>query len=146
VVDGDTIVLAGLGAVRLIGVDTPEVHGRRECFGRQASSFTKRVLAPGRPVVYRLGRDDRDRYGRALAYVWLPDGRLFNAMLVRQGYAVPLAIPPNLDYAVRFRRGAKRARDERLGLWSARACGGRARRPSPAPPGRAPADGARGRD
>ena len=47
VVDGDTVVLRSAGKSRLIGVDTPEVFGGRECFGREASAFAKRVLRPG---------------------------------------------------------------------------------------------------
>src|SRR5687768_7125436 len=74
VTDGDTIELSRLGAVRLIGVDTPEVYGGLECFGRAASDFTKRVLPEGSRVRYRIGVEERDRYGRLLAYVWLPDG------------------------------------------------------------------------
>ena len=93
VVDGDTVRLAGLGPVRLIGIDTPEVFGGRECFGRQASAFAKRSLAPGAPVRYRVGAERRDRYGRLLAYVYLPDGRLFNELLAERGYATPLTIP-----------------------------------------------------
>src|SRR5438128_1640217 len=69
VVDGDTLVLSGVGKVRLIGIDTPEVYGQVECFGREASRFAKRELPPGREVTYRLGTEPRDRYGRALAYV-----------------------------------------------------------------------------
>ena len=47
VVDGDTIVVEGIGKVRLIGVDTPEtVDPRRpvQRFGREASAFTKRLV------------------------------------------------------------------------------------------------------
>ena len=50
VTDGDTIELAGVGKVRLIGVDTPEVYGGAECYGAAASAFTKGVLQPGRRV------------------------------------------------------------------------------------------------
>ena len=74
VVDGDTVELGGLGKVRLIGVDAPEVYGGAECYGREASGFAKRQL-DGRRVRYTVGRDPRDRYGRLLAYVWLEDGR-----------------------------------------------------------------------
>ena len=41
VVDGDTVNLQSAGKSRLIGVDTPEVYGGQECFGREASAFTK---------------------------------------------------------------------------------------------------------
>ena len=104
----------------MIGVDTPEVFGRVECFGRAASAFTARVLPPGAHVRYRLGVDPRDRYGRALAYVYLSDGRMFNEHLVARGYAVPLTIPPNVEFAGRFVAAARRAREAGRGLW--RAC------------------------
>jgi micrococcal nuclease len=119
VVDGDTLRLDGLGSVRLIGIDTPEVFGGRECFGREASAFAKRSLAPGAPVRYRVGAEQRDRYGRLLAYVYLPDGRLFNELLAERGYATPLTIPPNDDLADRFVAAARRARERHLGLWAA---------------------------
>src|SRR3954447_1947001 len=79
--DGDTITLSAIGKTRLIGIDTPEVFGQTECYGRAASSFTKRTLRVGTHVKYRLGVEDRDRFGRALAYVWLADGRMFNGVL-----------------------------------------------------------------
>ena len=121
VTDGDTIRLAGLGPVRLIGVDTPEVYGGAECFGSAASEFAKRLLPLGTRVRYRPGVDDRDPYGRLLAYVWLPDGRMLNRVLVEQGYAQPLTIAPNVEFAARFRAAARAARRAGLGLW--RACG-----------------------
>jgi micrococcal nuclease len=105
--------------VRLIGIDTPEVYGRQECFGRQASAFVKRLLAPGAEVTYRVGVEPRDRYGRLLAYVWLKDGRFLNLLLAGQGYALPLTIPPNVDYANRFAAAARHAREGGVGLWSA---------------------------
>ena len=115
--DGDTLWLSGIGKVRLIGIDTPEVYGQTECFGKAASAFTARVLPPGTHVRYRLGVDPRDRYGRALAYVYLTDGRMFNEILAERGYATPLTIPPNVDYADRFVAAAKRAREANRGLW-----------------------------
>jgi micrococcal nuclease len=118
--DGDTLWLSGIGKVRLIGVDTPEVFGRHECFGEQASAFTRKVLPVGRHVRYRLGVDPYDRYGRALAYVYLADGRMFNELLAARGYATPLTIPPNVDFADRFVTAARHAREAHLGLW--RAC------------------------
>jgi micrococcal nuclease len=122
VTDGDTIRLSGLGRVRLIGIDTPEVFGRQECFGTRASRFVRRLLPPGTRVRYRLGIDSRDRYGRALAYVWLEDGRFLNALLVERGYAQPLTIPPNVDFAGRFRDAAAAARLAGRGLWGRPGC------------------------
>jgi micrococcal nuclease len=121
--DGDTLWLSGVGKVRLIGVDTPEVHGGVECFGRRASEFVERTLPLGARVRYRLGVEERDRYGRALAYVWLEDGRFLNLLLVRGGFAQPLTVPPNVEYAGRFTAAAAAARKAGRGLWSRGACG-----------------------
>jgi micrococcal nuclease len=130
VVDGDTVVLSSTGKSRLIGVDTPEVFGGQECFGREASAFAERVLRPGLRVRVERDVEERDRYGRALVYLRLPDGRSFNELLVADGYAVPLTIPPNVRHAERFRALARRARERGAGLWSSRSCGGDPDRPA----------------
>jgi micrococcal nuclease len=125
VTDGDTIRvrLAGGGAlerVRLIGIDTPETvkpDTPVQCFGRRASARTHALL-DGRDV--RLVRDaeERDRYGRLLAYVYRrPDGLFINAALARGGYARQLTIAPNVRFADRFRALVAEAREHRRGLW-----------------------------
>lgn len=117
VVDGDTVQLARTGRARLIGVDTPEVHGGRECFGAAASRFARRRLG-GRAVLVRGDAEAQDRYGRRLVYLFL-DGRLFNAELVRRGYATARSIRPNIRHAERLAAEQRRARSRRAGLWSA---------------------------
>jgi micrococcal nuclease len=120
--DGDTLWLSGIGKVRLIGIDTPEVHGRGECYGREAAAAVRRLLPLGSPVRYRLGVEERDRYGRVLAYVWLRDGRFLNRLLLARGFAQPLTIPPNTEYADRFTAVARLARRGGQGLWGREAC------------------------
>jgi micrococcal nuclease len=122
--DGDTLWLSGIGKVRLIGVDTPEVYGQAECYGHEASAFVERTVPLGSEVRYSLGVDERDRYGRALAYVWLSDGRFLNRLLVARGYAQPLTVPPNVEYEDLFVREARRARAAGRGLWGRPGCGG----------------------
>jgi micrococcal nuclease len=120
--DGDTLWLSRIGKVRLIGVDTPEVYGQVECYGREASAFVKRLLPLGARVSYTLDVEERDRYGRALAYVYTGDGRFLNLVLVQRGYAQPLTIPPNDRFAGRFVAAARKARARRVGLWAPGAC------------------------
>ena len=124
VTDGDTLHLSGLGSVRLIGIDTPEVYGEAECFGREASAFARRLVPLGTRVRYRVGTEERDRYGRVLAYVWLPDGRMLNRVMVARGYAQPLTIPPNVEFEGAFRRAARAARAAGRGLWRRCLAGG----------------------
>jgi endonuclease YncB( thermonuclease family) len=120
--DGDTLWLSRIGKVRLIGVDTPEVYGEVECYGREASAFVERTVPLGSEVRYRLGVEERDRYGRALAYVWLRDGRFLNRLLVARGYAQPMTVPPNVEYEDVFVRAAERAREAGRGLWGREGC------------------------
>ena len=115
-------MLAGIGRSRLIGIDTPEVHGFAECFGREASAFARSLLARRR-VRWERGAEPRDRYGRALVYLWLPDGRFVNEQLVAGGYARTLEIAPNVRFADRLRGRERAARAAGRGLWSRGACG-----------------------
>lgn len=132
IVDGDTIDVLVDGReerVRLTGIDTPEVaHGAfgdrpandAECFGDQATAFITSLLPAGTPV--RLERDivGRDDYGRVLAYVYRADDGIFvNYEIVRQGYAQPLTIPPNVTFADLMVDAARDAEADDVGLWSA---------------------------
>lgn len=128
VIDGDTVALAGTNigrstaggrSSRLIGIDTPEVHGSTECYGHEASAFTGRELA-GRDVLIDFDVDRTDRYGRALVYVWTRDGMFFNARLAAEGYASQMTIPPNVRYAELFTKLVVEARDNGRGLWGGR--------------------------
>jgi endonuclease YncB( thermonuclease family) len=123
VVDGDTVRLAGIGPVRLIGIDTPETYGgRTECFGPEASAYVKRLLPQGVPVRYTIGEDPRDRYGRLLVYLYMPDGAALNYVLVTAGYATTLTIPPNDRYAKVFERAEQGARLGKNGMWARPGC------------------------
>jgi micrococcal nuclease len=126
ITDGDTVKVrldAGrTEKVRLIGMDTPETKKPGtpvQCFGKAATAAATRLLA-GQRVRLRLDAETRDRYERLLAYVYRePDHRFVNAALVRDGYAVPLTIPPNVAHADEFARLAREARAAGRGLWSA---------------------------
>jgi micrococcal nuclease len=123
VIDGDTLALDDGERVRLIGVDTPEtVHPSKNVqpFGKQATAFT-RGLVLGKRV--RLDYDPanahdghKDKYRRTLAYVFLPDGSLLNAEIIRQGYGFAYTRFPfqRLD---EFRRYEREAWEESRGLW-----------------------------
>ncbi len=129
VVDGDTILaeLAGKNeTIRFIGIDTPETHGRgglRECFGQEATQRLETLLPEGAALTIVRDVEARDRYGRLLAYVYrASDGLFVNLAMARDGYAVPLTIPPNVAHADELVAAAGDARRAERGLWGA--CGG----------------------
>jgi micrococcal nuclease len=120
VFDGDTIDVATIGRVRLLGIDAPEIGHRFDNaapFGREAKQRLTSLIAH-RWVRLEFDGTREDRYNRHLAYVLLEDGTFVNAVLVRDGLArvstrVPLA---RLD---ELRQAEADARDHRRGMWSA---------------------------
>ena len=115
VTDGDTIRCGG-ERVRLLLIDAPEID--QGPFGRAAQAFLEAVLPVGAAARLALDIEPRDRYGRLLAYVHRYDGQMVNAMMARQGFAVPLVIPPNVRHVEMIRAAADSARIARIGLWS----------------------------
>lgn len=119
VIDGDTIIVDGIGRVRLIGVDTPEsVDPRRpvEYFAKEAARFTQQ-LVEGKRVRLEYDGPRTDRYDRTLAYVFLEDGTLVNAEIIRQGYGFAYTAFP-FRYLDQFRRLEREARESGRGLWA----------------------------
>ena len=121
VIDGDTVALTNGRHVRLVQIDTPEVYNVPECYGKQASKITKRLLRPGTAVrLYREAKTDAvDAYGRLLRYVVRTrDGLDVNIRLVRVGAAAPYFYDYRRGrYAGELVRLARRARSLHLGLW-----------------------------
>lgn len=126
VIDGDTIEVCCLKGrrerVRYIGINTPETrHPTRgeEPGGRQATAVN-RHLVEGKAVRLELDVQERDRYGRLLAYVWVTRNGaevMVNAELVRLGYAQVMTVPPNVRHVGLFLRLQREAREARRGLW-----------------------------
>jgi micrococcal nuclease len=124
VVDGDTIdadVHGSYVRIRLIGIDTPETvkpNTPVQCFGPEASAFTKQVLPAGTAILLVRDIEARDDYGRLLAYVYrAADGLFVNLELAARGYARPLTIKPNDAHASEFAHAARAAEADGLGLW-----------------------------
>ena len=140
VTDGDTMRCRVAGAsenVRLIGIDAPETsrnekfrrdarrdkaHKQRDLLGlgRMAREYAKRLVPLGSRVILEFDVQERDRYGRLLAYVWVKrDGRwvMLNSELLAAGLAQVMTIPPNVRHADYLYSVQKRARRERVGLW-----------------------------
>ena len=118
VIDGDTIKILYHGrktSVRLLGIDTPESRKNRRAYyqarknhkdvetivylGKQAKKHLKELLAGYKKVCLVYDQNNtysghRDRYGRILAYVYTPDGKFINKLMLEDGYAYLLTKYP----------------------------------------------------
>jgi len=136
VTDGDTLKVMYQGkkqSVRLIGIDAPESRRNSKALkdsarssrdietivsqGKIAKKYVKTLVKKGDGVRIVFDLEKRDRYRRLLAYVYLADGRMLNDVIIRNGYASPLTIAPNVRYRNKFLRSYRYARKHRLGLW-----------------------------
>ncbi len=124
-VDGDTIAVNMNGSVetiRLIGVDTPETHKPNspvQCYGPEAASFTKQLIGQNSVRLQADSLDtNRDRYGRLLRYVYLPDGRMVETELINNGYAFAYTQFP-FEKTDDFKASQQTAQAAKKGLWSA---------------------------
>lgn len=115
IVDGDTVHCRGFGSVRLIGIDAPE-RSQPPFYGISRSAL-ERLLPVGTEADLERDVEARDRNGRVLGYLWR-DGRLVNWRMVRDGYAVKLTYPPNVQYAEAFAAAQREARAAEAGLWA----------------------------
>lgn len=135
-VDGDTAdVQYGDGSthrIRFIGVNTPETkHPTKgvEYYGQEASDYTKSMLL-NKQVYLQKDVSEMDKYNRELRYVWLEvpsnesseseiRSKMFNSILLLNGYANAMTYPPDVKYAEYFESFEAEARSGNIGLWAA---------------------------
>lgn len=130
VIDGDTILVEDENGneerIRLIGIDTPEsVNSDEEknCpEGKEASDYTKSLLSDVETVYLTYDKEEQDKYGRELCYVWLNDdtsdiNNMLNYQLVKNGIAKPMCIMPNCSYATEFDDAESFAKENKNGFW-----------------------------
>jgi micrococcal nuclease len=129
--DGDTLGIDGLGKVRLVGIDVPEqTDSSRDRYlvdrGIAAAKLRLAALAAkqfninqvrGQLVRLEIEDPSRDSYGRLLAYVYLPDGRLLNRVLLEKGLAV---VYKRFAFGMKaeFLASEAEARSSGAGLWA----------------------------
>jgi len=158
VIDGDTLQLSNGEKVGLIGVDAPESSNNFKLWqdakdtgqdakeivekGEEAAEFTRK-LVEGKQVVLEYDGQGKDKYGRALAYVYVVTNArgLFhekavgwnvepyvsfidgyqcfhlNAYIIGQGYAQVMGASPNMKYQELFTTLEKEAKQRKKGLW-----------------------------
>jgi micrococcal nuclease len=111
VIDGETVVLSGLGTTRLIGAESPEDR----CYATEATRFTRDHLE-GKRVGYEFDKDRRDLSGRNLLYLYR--NGMHNLALVENGFADPRTSWPNVRYATGFIEANRRAEATHKGRFS----------------------------
>ena len=118
VIDGDTIDVATVGRVRLLGIDAPEIGRGFDTpapFGREARARLSALLLH-RWVRLEQEGPTKDAYNRHLAYVITEDGQFVNAVLVREGLARVSARTP-LVRLRELQRAQAEAQAARRGIW-----------------------------
>jgi micrococcal nuclease len=131
VVDGDTIhVLLDNNdvTIRMIGIDTPETVDPRkpvQCFGKEASNHARQLLN-GATVYLEIddSQGDYDKYNRLLSYIWMSDGRMFNQVMIAEGYAFEYTYNRPYKYQAQFKDAQRNAQTQQLGLWAPTTCNG----------------------
>jgi micrococcal nuclease len=122
IVDGDTIEVSLNGKVeeiRMLLIDTPETkHPSKpvEKFGPEASSYAKQVLE-GKQVGIQIGTEERDKYGRLLAYVWVGN-KTYQEMVLEKGLAATAYLYNDLTMLEEFHKAQDIARNKKIGVWS----------------------------
>lgn len=128
VIDGDTVEIAGGERVRLLGIDTPEDKRIRkgrdgqkrlvpaQPFFLEAKNLLRELVAKKR-VKMLVGEESVGYYGRTLAHLYLPDGGDVQHELLRRGYAMVTAYPPNIAHLQTYAAIEAEACRARRGLW-----------------------------
>lgn len=119
VIDGDSLDIIGGERIRLLGIDAPEVN---EPNGEEALEELQK-LVENEEIELEFDPEaqpfPRDNYGRLLAYVWIGD-TLVNEALIKKGVATLISEEylKNLKYKSRFLEAQKYAQKNKLGMWA----------------------------
>jgi micrococcal nuclease len=119
VFDGDTILLDSGDKVRYRGIDAPEVAHEgtpADCYGEEARETNRRWVLH-QQVSLQYEEETRDRYGRLLAYVYLPDGTCINATMLRTGLAWVFRSGEGFDKFPEYLGYQRDALHQRRGMW-----------------------------
>jgi len=121
VYDGDTVKLSDGRRIRFIGINTPEM-GHHDTVTQPYAEAARNSLQDalktrGDMLSLEYGKERHDHYGRLLAHAFLENGENVAALLLRQGHATTLVVPPNTGKADCYAQIESEARDAGRGLW-----------------------------
>jgi micrococcal nuclease len=108
--------------VRLIGIEAPDL--KQYPWGAAAKTRLEQIISEKsgqplalQPVVLEPDIQEKDSYGRWLAYVW-HNNVLVNEQLVKEGYVLAASRSPNNKYDTRLARAQEYARLMGYGIWN----------------------------
>ncbi len=112
--DGDTVRTGNGLIIRYIGIDTPE---RGEPFYSEARKRNVELVGGKEIVLVVCKEEPKDKYGRTLGWIYV-DGTLINAVLLEEGLAKTLIIPPcGTEKREELLGIERKAKEARVGLW-----------------------------
>ena len=125
IVDGDTLMLDNGLIVRLIGTQAPHLALGREGLTDWPKATESKAalseLALGRPVLLRYGGEQKDRYGRLLAQLFVTGGASeiwVQQQMLATGWARVYSFPDNRACLPDLFAAETKARAQKLGIWS----------------------------
>lgn len=120
--DGATLILSNGDKVRLSGMQAPKLTSGTEASTNWPLAEAAKVrldrLAAGRRVALVAGPNVRDRHGRLIGQVYLPDGTWLQKAMIADGLARAYSFPDNRDCAAVLLQAEAKARADRLGIWA----------------------------
>ena len=121
--DGDTVRVRMNGEsqrVRILGLDAPEIHTRKEAGGNESLQHLQTLLTPGEKVsvIADPSQDLYDEYDRALAYIINSRGVDVGRAQIAAGWAEVFRKASAMALADEYREAERQARAAALGLWA----------------------------
>jgi micrococcal nuclease len=120
VVDGDTLKLSDQRSVRLIGINSPEINhkgGHSEPFSDRARDLLVKKFDKNKRVSLVYGEEKKDRYGRLLAHLFFENGASVQQLMLSEGLAAWIVVPPNTNYLDCYRQAELASRQAKRGIW-----------------------------
>lgn len=122
VVDGDTVILTSGLSVRLVGLQAPKIALNRKNFKEWPLGYkAKQTLSDitlNKDVMLYYGGREMDRYGRALAHLFLEDGTWIQGEMLKRGMARVYSFADNRSLIADMYEIEKEARIEKRGIWN----------------------------
>ena len=122
IIDGDTVVLKDQTRVRLVGIQAPKLPlGRKGFKGWPLGFASKKQLSDlilDKYVTLYYGGQRQDRYGRALAHLFLRDGTWVQGEMLKAGMARVYSFADNRAIVPQMLQAEQMARQQTMGMWA----------------------------